>query len=565
MFEFREWLLFERQLCLTVDKGTSIVFLEDKKSMEEADNMASFCILDEFEVHKNKKFLEIAEELKPELYEKKIFPEKLLELEKEGHQEPVIKYEENIDKLSEKALKKNDVAVLDFGNHNVGYVTLDLASVGSHQDAPAYIYTKFAERLDELAADTENYNGWISKGWIQEEYIHVDILPAKIRLPRRYAFRYMEIRVIDVSLKFSLVVKNVTASVVSAVKEEMVQPIVSENPLLEKIDKVSVRTLQNCMQLVFEDGPKRDRRMWLGDLRLQARANYKTFHNIDLVKRCLYLFGGLTFNEGKIPACLFLEPEIEPDDTYLFDYALLYGSVLVDYYEETKDRKTLEDLYPVAIRQIEIGIDYLNEEGIVPDHSGEFWCFVDWGDGLNTQAASLAILIYSMRYGIRLAEHMDDKKTADFLNAKMQKLKKTAVEHFWDEEQQLFVSGDERQISWATQVWMILARVFDKEKNRKLILHTIEVNPRIRMVTPYMYHHYIDALIRSDEKQRALDEMIRYWGEMIHDGADTFWEVYNPYNKFESPYGSVAVNSFCHAWSCTPTYFLRKFYTKNDK
>ena len=63
MIEFRDWLFFERQLCLTVDKGTSIVILENKKSMEEADNMASFCILDEFEVHKNKKFLEIAEEL----------------------------------------------------------------------------------------------------------------------------------------------------------------------------------------------------------------------------------------------------------------------------------------------------------------------------------------------------------------------------------------------------------------------------------------------------------------------------------------------------------------------
>ena len=87
------------------------------------------------------------------------------------------------------------------------------------------------------------------------------------------------------------------------------------------------------------------------------------------------------------------------------------------------------------------------------------------------------------------------------------------------------------------------------EKNRALILHTIEVNPRIRMVTPYMYHHYIDALIRSDEKERAMDEMKRYWGEMIHDGADTFWELYNPFNKYESPYGSVAVNSFCHTFA----------------
>ena len=107
---------------------------------------------------------------------------------------------------------------------------------------------------------------------------------------------------------------------------------------------------------------------------------------------------------------------------------------------------------------------------------------------------------------------------------------------------------------------MILARVFPQEKNRELILRTIEVNPDIRMTTPYMYHHYIDVLIRSGEKERALDEMKRYWGGMVNDGADTFWEVYNPDNKDESPYGSVMINSYCHAWSCTPTYFLRKFY-----
>ena len=42
------------------------------------------------------------------------------------------------------------------------------------------------------------------------------------------------------------------------------------------LDRVSQRTLRDCMQTVFEDGPKRDRRLWLGDLRLQALANYAT-------------------------------------------------------------------------------------------------------------------------------------------------------------------------------------------------------------------------------------------------------------------------------------------------
>ncbi|MGR8802286.1 sugar hydrolase, partial [Klebsiella variicola subsp. variicola] len=51
------------------------------------------------------------------------------------------------------------------------------------------------------------------------------------------------------------------------------QPAVIADPQLKAIDGVAVRTLQNCMQEVFEDGPKRDRRLWLGDLRLQALVN----------------------------------------------------------------------------------------------------------------------------------------------------------------------------------------------------------------------------------------------------------------------------------------------------
>ena len=65
--------------------------------------------------------------------------------------------------------------------------------------------------------------------------------------------------------------------------------------------------------------------------------------------------------------------------------------------------------------------------------------------------------------------------------------------------------------------------------------------------------------------EEAVAEIKAYWGAMVAYGADTFWELYNPYNREESPYGSSMVNSYCHAWSCTPTYFLRKFYMDNEK
>ena len=80
------------------------------------------------------------------------------------------------------------------------------------------------------------------------------------------------------------------------------------------------------------------------------------------------------------------------------------------------------------------------------------------------------------------------------------------------------------------------------------------------MVTPYMMHHFIEALTNLGEKAEAMSELRRYWGGMILEDADTFWEVYHPGHPNESPYGSMSLNSYCHAWSCTPAYFLRKFF-----
>ena len=54
----------------------------------------------------------------------------------------------------------------------------------------------------------------------------------------------------------------------------------------------------------------------LGDLRLQALANYESFKQNDLVKRCLYLFGAMTTEDGRISANVFTKPYPIPDDTF---------------------------------------------------------------------------------------------------------------------------------------------------------------------------------------------------------------------------------------------------------
>ena len=55
------------------------------------------------------------------------------------------------------------------------------------------------------------------------------------------------------------------------------------------------------------------------------------------------------------------------------------------------------------------------------------------------------------------------------------------------------------------------------------------------MVSPYMFHHYVDACIQTERKEKAYDDMVSYWGGMIEEGADTFFELFNPDNPDESP------------------------------
>ena len=75
----------------------------------------------------------------------------------------------------------------------------------------------------------------------RRNFIHIDVLPAELKLPRRYAFRYMEIEAIDTSLKWQMVVEDVYCTSVSSVRMEDVKPVESDDEIIRKLDRVSLR------------------------------------------------------------------------------------------------------------------------------------------------------------------------------------------------------------------------------------------------------------------------------------------------------------------------------------
>ena len=118
------------------------------------------------------------------------------------------------------------------------------------------------------------------------------------------------------------------------------------------------------------------------------------------------------------------------------------------------------------------------------------------------------------------------------------------------------------RLSWASQIWFALSGILPDNETRQLMENLKEKQPSVRLMTPYMNHCYAEALLKADLKSDAEELIRRYWGGMVKAKADCFWEVYDPDNQNSSAYGDRIMNSYCHAWSCTPSYFIRKYLDK---
>ena len=520
----------------------------------------TFQINNDVEFIHDEKLLKKAEENRPEIRSEKVTPFRIVEIVHDPSWLNGAKAEtsdKDISQLSTYGLKRDDRLILDFGDHRVGNFEIHIDQTGSPMDAPLYLRIKFAEVPAELTAESSDYDGWLSRSWIQEEFIHLDKLPARLSLPRRYSFRYVELKVIDTSPKWQAVFSDPVVTTETSADTSTFRPLCLKDEKLQRIYDVGLKTLSDCMQDVFEDGPKRDRRLWLGDLRLQALADYASFDNTALVKRCLYLFAGMATKEGKISANVFVSPKNIPDDTFLFEYSLFFISVLYDLHQAHPDTALVKELYPTAKRQMDLSLQMFNEEGgLIP--AEDYPVFVDWSNEFNKDTAGQAEMIYVMKQFISLSEAVGDPDLESY-RQKLALITGYAKDKLYRKDRQLFVTGEE-EFNIASQVWMVLAGVMSPEENREIMQTAVrELFPVTGIATPYMYHHIVEALFEAGLKEEAVSLMKNYWGKMIDLGADTFWEAFDPDMPDYSPYGSPIVNSYCHAWSCTPVYLIKKY------
>jgi len=460
--------------------------------------------------------------------------------------------------LAGRKLKRGDRVLIDLGEHLVGYLELSLSSAGNPPDSPGRFRVCVFETPAEAADPDTPLTVQMSHAWFQDERVTVDVLPTVVRMPRRSAGRYVLIEIIDTSIGWQLVIDAVRLHYVGAAPLELPASETVLSPAMAAIDRVALRTLRGCMQTVFEDGPKRDRRLWSGDLRLQALVDGVSFRKTALVQRSILLLAaGTRESDGVLPACIFERPLPHPAADVILDYALLLPAILQDLAARPDaDRGLIRELLPLARRQLEIGLSFVGADGLMSPPPG-WWTFIDWAPGLDKQAALHGIMVYGLRAFARVAADFDAADLAADLVAPTASLVECGRALLWDASRRVVVSGAERQISWASPAWFALAGIITAAEAADALQQAMHQADAIRPGGPYLMHHVVHALWISGRREQALKLIGDFWGGMVERGADTFWEVYDPAKPAWSPYGDSRMNSACHAWSCTPSWFLR--------
>lgn len=447
---------------------------------------------------------------------------------------------------------EKEAVLIDFGDHYTGYLHIELENgTDDHiADSPTNIAFNFGEMPIEIMETVGVSEESLSIGWLQKDFKTIAFMPYQGSLERRYSFRYLQLKRVD-SVRFPVKVTSLYLDSVSAVDIDAVKKVDIQDDLLRRIDSMCVKTLAECEQDVFEDGPKRDRRLWIGDLRLQALVDYETFQNIDLIKRCIYLFAENRNKKGLIAPYVFPDTPPYVDQWYYLDYCLCIIPCLYDYIENTEDLSLAEELYDIMLHQA------LCADSLLDRESKSFNCslFIDHGN-YDRSVASLGYFSYVLRQLISISQKL--QKPYEQLIALLTEIDEILLS-FYDKETELFVTA-KGEISWHSQVWAALSGALDTDAAQKLLKKTSEVDPTVKFSSPFMMHYYLEALYINGMPEQALDCIKDFWGGILNAGFDCCPECFRFDNERLSPYNNPVMNSACHAWSCTPSYWIRKYY-----
>lgn len=336
------------------------------------------------------------------------------------------------------------------------------------------------------------------------------------------------------------------------------------DPLLDRIYETGRRTVLRCTHDYVEDGPKRDRLLWLGDLAAVAGVFGKTIGDLTPLRRSLLLAAGTQLRSGALPG---VGPH--PNDLVVADYVPQFVLAAERHLALSGDVDTAALLFPVVRRALAFLGERTGPHGLVgPEEETDWWVFLDWdrrepfGSPVDKQGyvAALSLLTaVALDAGARIAHAIGAAREAASWTERAGLLREHVVERCWEDAPRGlvvdWVRGGEvsRHVSRYTTAWAVLANVGTPPQRATLLDALGSTGGRLGPTTTgYGQTLNVEALFRGGRAQAALDLVRAYWGGMLARGASTFWESFDPDEDRDTElelYGRRYGVSLCHGWS----------------
>jgi hypothetical protein len=326
--------------------------------------------------------------------------------------------------------------------------------------------------------------------------------------------------------------------------------------MLNKVWKISDRTLQLCMEDTFTDCPLYEQTLWIGDARNEALYAFTAYGNFDVSARSLEL-GAQSLEQFPIVGCQVPSAW----DCILPAWSFLWGIHVWEHYFHSGDRKLLKKLWPAVQQNIDGALGMLDGNGLF---SGTFWNLIEWAPIDQDQPTVLhnnMLLVGALRAAERCAEVLKEEKTLKRLIAARKKLVQ-AIQRTWNDTKGSYpdsIHADGSPSPKTCQHTSMFPVMFDMipAGKKEQLRHNL-LTPPDGMTTvgaPFAMQFLYEALETLDEPDAILASIRERFAPMVNAGASTVWET------FAGSTGSMEgfpTRSHCHAWSSSPSFFLNR-------
>ena len=329
----------------------------------------------------------------------------------------------------------------------------------------------------------------------------------------------------------------------------------SSSKLLNKIYSTSEYTYDLTSNLFFVDGVKRDGWIWGGDAYQSILFDLYYCFDKDVIKRTLIAL------RGRDP--------ISSHINGIVDYTFYWIISLSMYYLYTGDIEFVRNIYGDAKSLLEYCEKNLDENGFfVGDES--IWTFVDWADVEKSGAVSAIQMLYckALCEFSKIAEAVGNNEDCENYKSRYEELKNKINSVYWDENAGGYITSliDNKPTGGIKRHANVFAVIFDiaSEFQKEKILNEVLLNDDIaKITTPFFSFFEYDAMASLGQFEIVRNRIEEYWGGMIAEGTDTFWEEYDPEEKGiekYAMYGNPFERSLCHAWGASPLYLIGKYF-----